>query len=181
MTEPKTKPVKVPDRDACLQMLRESGCDEGVVRHCAAVSQLAVRIAKRCSADMAVVEAGALLHDIGRSKTHGISHAIEGARIAEESGLPAQVVRIIERHIGGGIAREDARALGLPDRDYVPETLEEAIVAHADNLLEGTKRITVEESVASLVRVGLHGPAMRVLELHKKLSEVCGMDIDEIR
>jgi uncharacterized protein (TIGR00295 family) len=162
-------------------MLRDSGCDEDVIRHCEAVSHLAIRIAKRCTADVMVVEAGSLLHDIGRSKTHGISHAVEGAKIAQGLGLPTQVIRIIERHIGGGIPRDDAKGLGLPDKDYIPETLEEAIVAHADNLFEGTKRITIEESVASFVRTGLHGPAMRVLDMHKRLSDVCGMDIDEIR
>jgi len=162
-------------------MLRESGCEEDVISHCVAVSQLAVRIAKRCSADVSLVEAGALLHDIGRSKTHGILHAVEGARIAKEKGLPPQLVRVIERHIGGGIPKEEAEPLGLPGRDFLPETLEEAIVAHADNLVEGTKRTTVEVAVSSLVRIGLHAPAMRILSLHRSLSERCGLDLDDVR
>jgi tRNA (cytidine56-2'-O)-methyltransferase len=90
------------------------------------------------------------------------------------------LIRIIERHIGGGITKADSELLGLPVKDYSPETLEEAIVAHADNLVAGTKRTTVEEAVAELVRAGLNEPAMRVLALHKELSDACGKDLDDI-
>ena len=49
-----------------------------------------------------------MLHDIGRSKTQGIMHGVEGAKIATELGLPEAIVNIIERHLGAGIPKEEA-------------------------------------------------------------------------
>jgi len=161
-------------------MLSEQGCDEDVVQHCAAVAGLAVRIARKCGADEGLVEAGALLHDIGRCRTHGIAHAVEGAKLASELGLPTLLVKLIERHIGGGISKAEAKRLGLPPKDYTPRTLEETIVAHSDNLFSGTKRMTVKETISQLVRRGMDGPAARILQMHRRLSEACGCDIDEI-
>ena len=59
-----------------------------------------------------------------------------------------KISEIIKRHIGAGISKEEARALGLPEDDYFPRSLEEKIVAHADNLVKGTSRITVAERTA---------------------------------
>jgi uncharacterized protein (TIGR00295 family) len=180
LTEGKGGARTLPTRDECLAMLRENGCDEQVVSHCMAVADLAVKIARRCRADVKLVEAGALLHDIGRCKSHAIDHAVRGAEIASGEKLPAPIVKIIERHIGGGIPRSEAKKLGLPDKDYIPKTLEEKIVSHADNLIAGTKRSTVKEAVGWLVRQGLPDAALRVLRLHEELSAACGMNVDDV-
>lgn len=180
MTGARARPVKVPGREECLRILADSGCGDDVVEHCEAVAKLAVRIARMCGADEGLVEAGALLHDIGRSRTHGIAHAVEGAKLASGLKLPPQLVRIIERHIGGGITTTEAERLGLPKKDYVPRTLEEKVVAHADNLTDGAKQVPVRVTVYQLVRKGMDDPAEQVLRLHKELSEACGCDVDEI-
>ena len=96
------------------------------------------------NADKDLIRKGALLHDIGRSKTHGIEHAIEGVKIAEKYGYSQDVLNIIERHIGAGITAEEAEKLGLPKKSYVPQTLEEKIVAHADNLISGSKEVDID-------------------------------------
>ena len=171
---------ELPTREQALGYLREYGCDETVVRHCVAVSALAVRIAKRCRADVKLVEIGGLLHDLGRCKSHTLAHAAEGAKVAESLRLPSSVVKIIERHIGAGILPDEAEKLGLPKKDYTPKTLEEKIVAHADNLMSGSKRTTVHEAAAYLVRTGQPEVAHRILALHKDLSEACGIDIDDV-
>ena len=170
----------LPDRDQCIAMLRQAGCSEDVVAHCIAVSVVAARIARRLGAATSLVQAGALLHDIGRSRSHAIDHAVVGAEIASELGLPEAVVRVVERHIGAGITKEQARLLGLPERDFVPETLEEKIVAHADNLVAGNERVSVREAVASLTRRGLADVASGVMRLHVELSTLAKMDIDRI-
>ena len=180
MTGGTARPVKVPGADECLRILTENGCSGDVVEHCKAVAQLAVRIAKRCGADPELVEAGALLHDLGRCRTHGIAHAVEGAKLASDLKLSPALVKVIERHIGGGISRSEAKRLGLPEKDYTPRTLEEMVVAHADNLMSGSARTTVGQTVAQLVRKGMDGPAARVLKLHKDLSAACGCDVDTI-
>lgn len=180
MTGGKAAARKLPTRDECIVILQESGCDEGVMKHTLAVTELAVRIAKRCRADVELVEVGALLHDLGRCKSHSIDHAVRGAELASAKKLPASVVKIIERHIGAGISKSEAKSLGLPEKDYTPMTLEEKIVAHADNLIAGTKRSTVKEAVGWLVRQGMQDPALKVLKLHEELSALCGMNLDDL-
>ncbi len=71
----------VPTREQALALMREAGCDRHVVAHVVAVEKLAVKIGKLCGADLKLVSAGAILHDIGRSETHGIRHAVEGGDI----------------------------------------------------------------------------------------------------
>jgi tRNA (cytidine56-2'-O)-methyltransferase len=170
----------LPTREEALAMLREAGCSDEVVAHVLAVERLALRIARLCGADVRLVSVGALLHDIGRSKTHGIGHAVDGGKIARALGLPQEVVRIVERHVGAGIPAEDAAAAGLPVRDYMPRTLEEKVVAHADNLVGSSRRVPVRATAARLRRKGLRAAAERMLALHAELSGLCGMDLDEV-
>lgn len=179
--DPKAK-RRLPTRDEALEMLKSAGADASVVKHCIAVSAIAMKIAKRCTkpVDIGLVEIGGLLHDIGRISTHGIRHAVEGARIASEKGLPDELVKIIERHIGAGLTEKDAERLGLPVKSYMPETLEEKIVAHADNLISGTKKVPIAETVQRLVRMHEMEGAKRMIALHKELSEICGIDLDQL-
>jgi uncharacterized protein len=146
-----------------LALLIKAGCSSSVIDHCKTVAGYAKEIAIKISEstakgghpvdiDIEVVFIGGLLHDIGRSKTHGIRHAIEGSAIAVENGLDEKLVRIIERHIGAGIPMDEASVLGLPEKDYIPVTIEEKIVAHADNLVFGDKIGTVEEMRINLKR-----------------------------
>lgn len=181
MTGAKRRRAALPSRDESIRLLRECGCDERVVAHCEAVSRLAVKIARRCGADVELVEIGGLLHDLGRCRAHTIAHAVEGAKAAREHDLPEELVSIIERHIGAGISKDEAKRLGLPEKDYTPVTLEEKIVCHTDNLISGTERTGVMEAVARLARQGQAEAALRMLDLHRELSSRCGMDLDEIR
>lgn len=121
-----------------------------MIEHCKEVASLAVEIANKVKAaghnvDPELVEVGALLHDFGRCKTHKIAHAVEGYRLARTKGIEPEISEIIKRHVGAGISKEEAKALGLPEDDYFPRSLEEKIVAHADNLVKGTRRITITE------------------------------------
>ena len=170
----------VPSPEKCVEILRKSGCSEQVVNHCLAVRDVAVRIAKKAGVDLSLVEAGALLHDIGRSKTHGIFHAVEGAKIATKLGLPGSIVGIIERHIGAGLSKEEAKKLGLPAKDYIPMALEEKIVCHADNLIDNCKMQNIEREVERALRDGHKDYAVRLVSLHKQLSDICGMDVNNI-
>ena len=115
----------IPRPDECLKLLKQAGCKKEVIFHCTAVRDVALRIAKKTNANIKLVEAGALLHDIGRSKTHGIKHAVQGAKIAKKLGLPNEIINIIERHVGAGLSAKEAKKLGLPEKNYIPETLEE--------------------------------------------------------
>ncbi len=164
----------VPTAEEALEILRRCRVPRRVVEHSLAVAELATELGARAVVplDMGLVRAGALLHDIGRSRTHGVRHAVEGAELARELGLDERLVRIIERHIGAGITREEARRLGLPPGDYIPRTREEKLVAYADNLIMGTRRLSLEESLERFRRVlGRGHPSIkRMIELHREVS-----------
>jgi len=170
----------MPSPERCLELLRESGCSDSVIRHCKAVRDVAVKIAKKADANVELVEVGALLHDIGRSRTHGIFHAMEGANIAKGLGLPQSIVYIIERHIGAGLSSDEAKKLGLPSKEYVPQTLEEKIVCHADNLIDNCRRQHIENEVKRALQEGHKEYAGRLVKLHNELSDICGLDLDYI-
>lgn len=134
--------------DKYIRYLKEAGCDPQVISHCITVREVAVRIsdlilsAGTAKVDRDLVAAGAILHDIGRSETHGMDHADAGGRICREIGFSPEICRIVERHIGAGLTRSDRKGFGLSEEDRIPETIEEKIVAHADNLVKGSGIIT---------------------------------------
>jgi len=170
----------IPSPDDCIELLEENGCSDDVILHCKAVRTVAVKIAQRANADVKLVEAGALLHDIGRSKTHGILHGVEGAKLAKKLDLPESIVNIIERHLGAGISLEVAKQLGLPPKDYTPKTLEEKIVCHADNLIDNCQRQPIEHEIEHALSDGYKEYAERLAGLHKELSDICGTDLNLI-
>jgi len=135
----------------CISLLRGAGCTEGVIAHCRAVRDLALTYASDPLVDRDLIEAGALLHDIGRGVTHDLHHAEAGGAICRSFGLDRAIVAIVERHIGAGLTADECSLLGLVPRDCVPRTLEEKIVAHADNLVKGTRIITMEERLAHAI------------------------------
>jgi uncharacterized protein len=154
-----------------LRLISSEGCDAHLISHVKAVSLLAKQIAlkiksKGADIDVAFVEVAALLHDIGRSRTHGISHGVEGAAIMRKLGFEAYA-RVCERHIGAGLSRTEAKELGLPEGDYLPETLEEKVVAYADKLIEGDKVVPIDNTISDLKeKLGSGHPAIsRVKEL----------------
>ena len=137
-----------------ISLLHKVGCSPSVIKHCKSVSNLAVKLAgslKNCDKiDMELVKIGGLLHDIGRSKTHKIDHGLVGADIVRSFGLSESIIRIVERHVGTGIPADEAVKLGLPNRDFIPETLEEKIVSYADKLIENNHEVSYDEALKSL-------------------------------
>ena len=128
-----------------IELLRKENTPENVIEHSKAVCMKAMKIAANFdNADTDLIRKGALLHDIGRSRTHSITHAVEGVEIARKYGYGEDVLNIIERHIGAGITAEEAVKLGLPEKSYLPQTLEEKIVAHADNLISGSEEVDID-------------------------------------
>jgi uncharacterized protein (TIGR00295 family) len=170
----------IPTSSECLEILKNNGCSEEVITHCKAVRDVAIKIAHLAKVDLALVEAGALLHDIGRSKTQDIFHVIEGVKIAKKIGLSEKIVKIIERHIGGGISKQEAIKLGLPEKDYIPITLEEKIVCHSDSLIDNNKKQKIDKEIEKALNQGHKEYASRLDALHKELSNICGIDLNYI-
>jgi len=141
------KILTLPDitADEAIEILKNAGCEKRVISHCIAVRDLALKFINKSGADRNLVETGALLHDLGRSESHGLDHAVIGADMCRSLGLDERVCMIVERHIGAGITYGECLKEGLEPRNYIPESVEEKIVAHADNLIKGVKEITIEE------------------------------------
>jgi uncharacterized protein len=141
-----------PRQETCEDLLRSAGCSTKIISHCRAVRDCALEYAARNpGTDIHLVERGAMLHDIGRSRTHGIRHAQCGADLVRSMGLGEDLARIVECHTGAGLTADECTLLGLSPRDCMPRTLEEKIVTHADNLIAGKKRVTIHESIGSAV------------------------------
>ncbi|TFG15629.1 MAG: HDIG domain-containing protein [Promethearchaeota archaeon] len=141
----------LPDRDFALDFLRKLRVPYSVRRHSIKVADKALEIAnkiKKTKVNMNLVEIGALLHDVGRSKTHGFNHALIGGKILRARGFPEELVRICETHILGGLDKEDAQSVGLPIKDYIPTTLEEKIICLADKLLAGRRPVSLKNRFA---------------------------------
>jgi tRNA (cytidine56-2'-O)-methyltransferase len=170
----------IPDEQQCMKILYDEKANERIIEHVTTVYKFAMAIGKYANADLKLIQAGSLLHDIGRVKTNGIGHAVAGADILREKNIDESVVKIVERHTGAGILPDEAKKLGLPERNYIPETLEEKIVAQADNLVSGKKIVSLNDTVKSYELKGLNDPAERIKKLHYELSEICGKNLDEI-
>jgi uncharacterized protein len=173
--------VSLPSKREALGLLQEAGCCQRVIDHCINVTRIALRLAEELKnqgleVDLALVEAGALLHDLGRSETHGITHGVLGGRIARQLGLPEALARIIERHIGAGIPQDEANEIGLPQGNYVPETLEEKIVAYSDKLVEGDREVEYNVTITKFAHeLGHDHPALeRMRTLHEEMTSLLG-------
>ena len=137
----------LPDRDFALDLLKRLKIPLSVRRHSEKVAEKAIEIAlkiKKNNVDLNLIEIGALLHDIGRTKTHSFKHALIGGKILRQRGFSDKLARICETHILGGLDKEDAKKVGLPEKDYLPITLEEKIICLADKHMAGTREVSIE-------------------------------------
>ncbi len=161
------------NREEALALLEDAGCPDNVIDHCIAVSEKAVilaeKVQKEVPVDRQLVEIGGLLHDIGRAVTHGIDHGVVGARLLKERGINGELQKICERHVCAGIPKSVAREIGLPPRDFIPVTMEEKIIAYADNLT-GHTIDELRQGWGDFF--GEHGKSIVSLldELHKELA-----------
>jgi uncharacterized protein len=154
-----------------INILKEEGCPKWVIDHSIAVCRIAVKLSENFDVDIRLIKQGSLLHDVGRGKTNGIEHGIVGSEIAIKHGFNDKIAKIIERHIGAGIPKKEAKLLGLPEIDYVPITLEEKIVAHSDNLLNGSDEVDLDFTINKWKSKmeGYQEPVERIKKLHEEL------------
>lgn len=170
---------RLPSREQTLQFLRHSGCPKNVLKHCEAVAELAVELAENCKekgldVNLELVEIGALMHDVGRSRTHSVHHAVIGAKIAKSLGLPEPVIAIIKRHVGGGITAKEAKRLGWIKDVYAPQTLEEKIVSYADKMIEGSHRVSIERTIENFSQDLSAAAGERIRRLHEEMIALIG-------
>lgn len=162
-----------------------------IVAHSVLVAHEALEIARRyveihpdTKIDFAFIEEASLLHDIGVCRTNATSiggsgeapyicHGVLGREVLDAEGWPLHAL-VCERHTGSGITKEDVlrQQLPLPERDYLPKTLEEKIICVADKFFgKKPSRLWVKGSVdrieRQLGRFG-DGPLQRWEELKRE-------------
>lgn len=182
------------DRYYALNLLNKEGASEKAIKHCITVSRCAVEIAskilkknKDISIDLTLVEIGGILHDIGKSKTHTIAHGIVGGKIlkkltddvkinlsSSDKIFVEKLAKICERHIGAGIDKDEAIELGIGRCNYIPETIEEKIIAHADNLIDEDEIVEIWKTIENFeIKLGKNHKAIkRIIELNAYISSL---------
>ena len=117
------KKLLIPKRSEIVQILKQVGLDDTTVNHSISVADISLKIADEVerhgrSVDKRVVEAGALLHDIGLAKVcdHASpEHSVIGADIIRKIGLPDHVAMCAEVHeFHGAVTFDEAFELQYP-------------------------------------------------------------------
>ena len=139
-----------------LDLLIRHGRETSWFRHCKAVADVADAVGAllehRIAIDRERLRVGALLHDIGRCRTHDpIRHGVEGYRLLIELGH-AREAHVCASHVLCGLSREEAVANGLPDREFLPRTPEEKLVPMIDSVVELDRPTTLDSRIASIMR-----------------------------
>ncbi|GAB6887282.1 HD domain-containing protein [Desulfothermus okinawensis JCM 13304] len=173
---------KITEKQA-IDLLRRYASDEHaykkVMEHSVRVKNIVLKLVDGITkgVDLDFLKTAALLHDIGRFKyppgsKDSIKHGIYGGEILKKHGLYKHA-RVCETHIGVGITKDDilAQNLPLPLRDFVPESVEEILIAYSDNLDSPgiSSERDVEERFAREVGEGYRN---RVQLFHKKVHEI---------
>ena len=146
-------------------------CSDYIIDHCKVVYERSKDITKFYDdVDLDLIKAGCMLHDVGRTITNGIEHAYLGADLLRDLNVDEKICLITERHIGAGITTDEAKTLGLPERNYIPETLEEKIVAHSDNLVHGVTKVDLDFVIEKWNNKNMKQESIDMLiELHNEL------------
>ena len=173
----------IPDEQEALSLHRKYGSSPRIVTHCETVAKVSLRLAgafhtRGLKVDADAILAGALLHDIGRTQTHTVQHGYAGATILAEEGVDSIVVEIVKRHVGAGIASEEAASLGLPAGDYVPSTLEERVVCFSDKMVSGDVVRPFDVEVERFARKG--HDVQRLRQLKDDLQTSLGEDPERV-
>ncbi len=169
----------IPSEEEALEIHVRYGSSQIIVQHCKTVARVSrilaeAMVERGVPVDVRAVLAGALLHDIGRTRVQTVLHGYESSRILRERGVDTAVVEIAKRHVGAGLSREEANKLGLPHGDYIPSTVEERIVCFADKMVGATEVRPFSEEVKRFVRKGHDVERLRNLKFG--LQQLLGED-----
>ncbi|MFX1486266.1 MAG: HD domain-containing protein [Promethearchaeota archaeon] len=165
-----------PSRTEALRILRQLNVSKSIIKHSIAVCEKSLKMARMIESNghrvnLSILEAGALLHDIGRIRTNGILHGVAGGQILRELGICEEVARIVETHVLGGISRREGKNLGFPLGDFRPKTVEEKICCYADKLTKGSVYVTLEERFAYWIqKYGKTPEIVKSLRYAKKIE-----------
>ncbi len=131
-------PLRLPSRAECLDLMAAHGMLPHIREHSFRVMEVARHLAEALAAaavplNLALIEAGALLHDLGKTPCLGTqeNHAERGAAILTAAGYP-EVAQIVREHVVLASAPE------------APRPIREAeVVNYADKRVLHTRVVTL--------------------------------------
>ncbi len=138
------KQIAIPSRTDCLVLMAAHGMLPHIREHSLLVTEVALRLGTSLteagfSLHLELIEAGALLHDIGKTTCLGTSrnHAEWGARMVNSMGYP-EVAHLVREHIVTADGED-------------PRTIREAeLVNYADKRVLHTQVVTLAARFADL-------------------------------
>ncbi len=141
-----------------------------LLQHGKYVAQKALEVATgimHLNPDLNFISEAAMLHDIGICMTNApglgctgkynyLCHGYLGREMLTKIGLPKHGL-VCERHIGVGIKMQDIKRQKLPlhERNMVPISLEEKIIAFADKFFSKNSRILGKEKSVQEIKNNL--------------------------
>ena len=138
--------IQLPSRDECLSLMEAHGMLSHIREHSFRVTEVAVFLGEALTAAgfplrLPLIEAGALLHDLGKTPClgQGRNHAEWGAAVLAEMGYP-EVARIVKEHVY--LAAD-------PASPQPPGETE--VVNYADKRVLHTRVVTLRERFADLL------------------------------
>lgn len=145
-----------------------------LVEHGEAVFRKALEIAQnnpQKKADISFLKEASFLHDVGVTLTYApdigcfgekpyLLHGVIGREILENEGF-AKHALVCERHVGVAITAQEIKEknLSLPERDMIPLSVEEEIIALADKFFsKASKDFSREKTIKEVKNLALrHG------------------------
>lgn len=171
----------IPTYKECIEILFSYSVPVPVISHLVLTTQSAIDISRTLKTkgfllNCDLVIAGSMLHDLGRCRSHNIDHGIIGGQILREMNFPLELISIVENHILAGITAQEALELDLPFKDYIPSTIEEKIVAYADNISKQKPYLTTNQIIQRYYRgwniPETHPIIVRVKNLHSYIESL---------
>ncbi len=135
----------IPSRTECIELLGQFDMPQHIRRHSLLVAEVALLLTARLNQnsstlDRGLIEAAALLHDIGKmsSLKTGENHAVLGAQMLEGIVAPA-IARIVEEHIS------------LDSSQVSGPVTESLIVNYSDKRVRHDRVVLLEERYHDLI------------------------------
>jgi uncharacterized protein len=182
----KSDDEELPSEEEALELLTKYGVDKNVIEHSKAVYKKAIEIAEKIirkgltTVNIGLIKASALLHDIGRYNENSIRHGLVGGELLRKLGYSSILARIVERHVLCGISEEFAKKFEFPNRQFIPETIEELIICYADKIVAGKRLVDLKTRFSHWIRKYGKNPLLdesikRTKNVEKKVLELMGI------
>lgn len=140
----RNRPVRVPSKRECLDLMERYNGRDHIIRHCIRVAEVALSISRELNRrgenlDLDVVEAGALLHDITKAESldSGEDHSLTAYRLLRKLGY-TRVADIVRQHV-----------FLLKESDS-PWISEEEVVNYSDKRVRHDQIVTLRERFEDL-------------------------------